>query len=54
MKRGYVITCEKGEEMQGLKGETEWIKYRLKILGIIEKGYTNKEIAKDASNDISI
>lgn len=48
------MTHEK-EELHQLQEQLEWVKYRIKMLDIIEKKlYDMKKIAEDASNDIDI
>ncbi|EFG88198.1 hypothetical protein CLCAR_2191 [Clostridium carboxidivorans P7] len=49
------MSYEKEKYFQQLQEKLEWVKYRLKMLDIIErKLYEMKEIAENASNDIGI
>lgn len=49
------MTHEQEEKLHQLQEQLEWVKYRLKMLDIIEKKlYDMKKIAVDASKDIDI
>ncbi|AKN33930.1 hypothetical protein Ccar_25115 [Clostridium carboxidivorans P7] len=55
LKRVDIMSYEKEKYFQQLQEKLEWVKYRLKMLDIIErKLYEMKEIAENASNDIGI
>jgi hypothetical protein len=55
LKRDDVMTHEKEEELQKLKEELEWVKYRIKMLDIMErKLFEMRKIAESAQNNISV
>lgn len=54
LKRDDVMTREKEEDLQKLKEELEWVRYRIKMLDIMEKKlFEMRKIAENATYDIS-